>query len=106
MNATPSFSLNENGSIPASARTFPRHRTCNVSQGAFSSSMKSEREAYDRAMRLLSTPGIEMDSIRLDQYYSSPSYMDEPGDTRVYDTEEECNTERITKMERYNERIC
>ena len=69
MNATPSFSLNENGSIPASARTFPRHRPCNVSQGAIG---------------LLSTPGIEMDSIRLDRYYSSASYMDEPGETRVY----------------------
>ena len=51
---------------------------------AFGSSMKSEREAYDRAMRLLSTLGIEMDSIRLDRYYSSPSYVDELGDTRVF----------------------
>ena len=43
---------------------------------AFGSSMKSEREAYDRAMDLLSTLGLEMDSIRLDRYYSSPSYVD------------------------------
>ena len=41
-------------------------------------------EAYDRAIGLLSIPGIERDSIRLDRYYPSPSYMDEPGDTRVY----------------------
>ena len=51
---------------------------------AFGSSMKSEREAYDRAMRLLSSIGVEMDSIRLDRYYSSPSYMDELGDTKVF----------------------
>ena len=40
---------------------------------AFGSSMKSEREAYGRAMDLLSSIEIEMDSIRLDRYYSSPS---------------------------------
>ena len=51
---------------------------------ALGSSMKSEREAYDRAMNLLSFIGVEMDSIRLDRYYSSPSYMDRLGDTRVY----------------------
>ncbi len=51
---------------------------------AFGSSMKSERKAYDRAMKLLSSMGIEMDSIRLDRYYSSPSYMDELGNTKVF----------------------
>ena len=51
---------------------------------AFGSSMKSEREAYDRAMDLLSTLGLEMDSIRLDRYYSSPSYMDKLGETKVF----------------------
>ena len=35
---------------------------------AFGSSMRSERGAYDRAMNLLSSTGIEMDSIRLDRY--------------------------------------
>ena len=50
---------------------------------AFGSSMKSERSAYDRAMDLLSSIGIEMDSIRLDRYYSSPSYMDKLGKTKV-----------------------
>ena len=48
------------------------------------SSMKSEREAYDRAMKLLSSIGMEMDSIRLDRYYSSPSYMDKLGNTKVF----------------------
>ncbi len=51
---------------------------------AFGSSMKSEREAYDRAMNLLSSIGIEIDSIRLDRYYSSPSYMDKLGKTKVF----------------------
>jgi transposase len=51
---------------------------------AFGSSMKSERGAYDRAMNLLSSTGIEMDSIRLDRYYSSPSYMDKLGKTKVF----------------------
>ena len=50
----------------------------------FGSSMKSERSAYDRAMKLLSSTGIEMDSIRLDRYYSSPSYMDKLGETKVF----------------------
>jgi len=51
---------------------------------ALGSSMKSERDAYYRAMNLLSSIGVEMDSIRLDRYYSSPSYMDKLGNTRVY----------------------
>ncbi len=51
---------------------------------AFGSSMKSEREAYDRAVNLLSSTGIEMDSIRPDRYYSSPSYMDKLGKTKVF----------------------
>ena len=51
---------------------------------ALGSSMKSEREAYDRAMDLLPSIGIEMDSIRLDRYYSSPSYLDKLGDTKVF----------------------
>ncbi len=46
--------------------------------------MKSEREAHDRAMNLLSSTGIEMDSIRLDRYYSSPSHMDKLGNTKVF----------------------
>ena len=46
--------------------------------------MKSEREAYDRAMNLLSSIGIEMDSIRLDRYCSSPSYMDKLGKTKAF----------------------
>ena len=51
---------------------------------AFGSSMKSEREAYDRAIKLLSSIHVDMDSIRLDRYYSSPSYMDKLGGTKVF----------------------
>jgi transposase len=51
---------------------------------AFGSSMKSEKEAFDRAMTLLSSLDIELSSICLDRYYSSPSYADRFGDARVY----------------------
>ena len=51
---------------------------------AFDSSMKSERDAYERAMDLLSTLGLEMDSIRLDRYYSSPSYVDKLCETKIF----------------------
>lgn len=40
---------------------------------AFGSSMKSQSEGYDRTMDLLSCIWIEMDSTRLDRYYSCPS---------------------------------
>ncbi len=51
---------------------------------AIGSSMKSERESYDRAMNLLTFILIEMDSIRLDRYYLSPSYMYKLGNTKVF----------------------
>ena len=51
---------------------------------AFGSSIKSEREAYDMAMKLLSSIDVEMDSIRHDRYYSSLSYMDKLDETKVF----------------------
>ena len=51
---------------------------------SFGSSMRSEREAYDRAIELLSSIGIELSSMRLDRYYSSPSYVDRLGKTKVF----------------------
>ncbi len=48
------------------------------------SSIKSEREANDRPIKRLSFTGIEMNSIRRDIYYSSPSYMDKLGNTKVF----------------------
>jgi len=43
---------------------------------AYGSSMKSEREAFDRAMAMLSTIDISIDTVRLDRYYSNPGYAD------------------------------
>lgn len=51
---------------------------------AMGTSMKYERQAYDRAIMMLGATHIEMDSIRLDRYYSFPSYMDSLGSTMVY----------------------
>lgn len=43
---------------------------------SYGSSMKSERDAFDRAMTMLSRMGVEVDSTRLDRYYSNPVYVD------------------------------
>ena len=47
-------------------------------------SMKSERQAYDRAIKMIEDMDVEMDSIRLDRYYSFPSYMDGLDNTKVF----------------------
>jgi transposase len=47
-------------------------------------SMKSERQAYDRAIKMIEDMDVEMASIRLDRYYSFPSYMDGFGNTKVF----------------------
>ena len=41
---------------------------------AFGSSMKSEKDAFDRAMMMLSHMDVE--TARLDRYYSNPVYVD------------------------------
>ena len=46
---------------------------------AFGSSMKSEREAFNRATAMLSSLNIELDSMRLDRYYSSSAFVDRFG---------------------------
>jgi len=51
---------------------------------AFVSYMKSERGAYDRAMSLLESTDMILDSLPLGRYYLSPSYMDKLGDTKVF----------------------
>jgi transposase len=53
---------------------------------AYGSSLKSEREAFDRAMGMLSrVDGVTLDSVRLDRYYSTPGYLDLFGrETKVY----------------------
>ena len=52
---------------------------------AFGSSLKSEKEAFDRAMKLLSRIDVTLDSARLDRYYSTPGRVDSLGDANVYD---------------------
>jgi len=52
---------------------------------AFGSSMKSEKEAFDRAMMFLKTVDVKLKSIRLDKYYSESSYVSRfDKDTAVY----------------------
>jgi len=51
---------------------------------AFGMSMKSEKQAFDQAMEMLDKTGIEMESVRLDKYYSCASYVERFGDTTVY----------------------
>ena len=46
---------------------------------AFGSSMRSEREAFDRSMNMLKSLRVELDSVRLDRYYSSSFYLDRFG---------------------------
>jgi len=52
---------------------------------AYGTSIKSEKEAYIRAISMLQKIDIELSSIRLDKYYSHPFYVDKFGkDTRVF----------------------
>jgi transposase len=53
---------------------------------AYGSSLKSEKEAFDRAMKMLSRiGGVTLDSVRLGRYCSTPAYLDLFGrETKVY----------------------
>lgn len=51
---------------------------------AFGTSMKSEKQAHDRAQAMIKEIGIVLDSVRLDKYYSSPTVVDNYGETVVY----------------------
>ena len=51
---------------------------------AFGSTMKSEREAYDRALTMLRTAGIVLDSLALDRYYYYSSYVDDILGTKMF----------------------
>lgn len=51
---------------------------------AYGVSFKSEKEAFDRAMEMLNGTNVEMKSVRLDKYYSFPSYVDRFGEAKVY----------------------
>lgn len=47
-------------------------------------SMKSEKEAFDRAMKMLIGLNVKVDSVRLDRYYSSSACVSMFGDAKVY----------------------
>lgn len=51
---------------------------------AYGTSLKSEKEAFDRAHEMCKSIDIKLKSVRLDKYYSYPSYVDKFGDTKVY----------------------
>lgn len=52
---------------------------------AYGSSLRSEKEAFDRAMAMLSTVDVSVDTVRLDRYYSMPGYADRFGrDTKFF----------------------
>ncbi len=51
---------------------------------AFGMSLKSEKEAFERAMEMLKHIDVKIDSVRLDKYYSFPSYMDRFPRAKVY----------------------
>jgi len=50
----------------------------------FGMSMKSEKQAHDRAREMLKESDIKLDDMRLDKYYSSPTLVDSYGETIVY----------------------
>ena len=51
---------------------------------AYGMSMKSEKDAFDKASLMISETGVSLESIRLDKYHSSPSLVDKLKDTKVY----------------------
>lgn len=50
----------------------------------FGTSLKSEKRAFDKAMQMLKKMDIKIDTIRLDRYYSFPSYVKQFPDSKVY----------------------
>ena len=50
----------------------------------FGSSLKSEKEAFDKAMRMLQIIDVKIKSIRLDKYYSCPVYFNQFKEAKVY----------------------
>lgn len=51
---------------------------------AYGTSLKSEKDAFDKAMKMLESIDANMKSVRLDRYCSFPSYVDKFGDAKVY----------------------
>jgi len=50
----------------------------------FGSSLKSEKEAFDKAMQMLRFVDVKIKSIRLDRYYSCAVYVNQFKDSKVY----------------------
>lgn len=51
----------------------------------YASSVKSEKDAYNKALRMIEKMGIEIRSVRLDKYYSGQSILDDfGGNTRIF----------------------
>ncbi len=51
---------------------------------AYGSSTRSEKDAYLKAITMLKSIDVHLNSIRLDRYYSYPSYVEEFKGTDVY----------------------
>ena len=50
----------------------------------FGSSLKSEKEAFDKAMQMLRNVDVKIRSVRLDRYYSCPVYVNQFKESKVY----------------------
>ncbi len=50
----------------------------------FGSSLRSEKEAFDKAMQMLQNVDVKIKSIRLDRYYSCPVYVNQFRESKVY----------------------
>jgi transposase len=50
----------------------------------YGSSLKSEKEAYDKAIQMLQNLDVEINSIRLDRYYSCPCYVNQFKESKVF----------------------
>lgn len=51
---------------------------------AYGQSLKSEKRAFKKAMQMLEDIEMRINSVRLDRYYSAPSYVDKFEDAKVY----------------------
>jgi transposase len=50
----------------------------------YGSSLKSEKEAFDKAIQMLQNIEVKINSIRLDRYYSCPVYVNMFNESKVY----------------------
>ncbi len=50
----------------------------------YGSSLKSEKEAFDKAMLMLQSIDVKINSIRLDRYYSFPCYVNQFKESKVF----------------------